>query len=63
MPPDLSAKPTIKLHRPMAWARRALDLLLPPTCLGCRTVVDAAGALCPDCWRAVSFLAPPWCEM
>lgn len=45
-----------------ALGRKALDLLLPPTCLGCRTVVDAAGALCPDCWRAVSFLAPPWCE-
>lgn len=49
--------------RPMAWARRALDLLLPPTCLGCRTVVDTAGSLCPSCWRSVTFLAPPWCSV
>ena len=64
---DPSPRPAATLRRfagrPAAWARHALDLLLPPTCLGCRTVVDAAGSLCATCWRAVSFLAPPWCSV
>jgi ComF family protein len=41
-------------------ARRALDVVLPPSCLACRGAIDRPG-LCAACWRRLSFLAPPWC--
>lgn len=42
-------------------ARPALDLLLPPRCLGCGELVAAQGTLCARCWNGLTFLAPPWC--
>lgn len=42
-------------------AERALDLVLPPRCLGCGCVVSAGGAVCPSCWADLAFLAPPHC--
>jgi len=48
-----------------AMARRlagaALDLLLPPRCLKCGAAVTAAHALCPACWRGITFLGAPCC--
>jgi ComF family protein len=40
----------------------ALDLLLPPRCLGCGALVDQTGALCPTCWSGLSFIAAPQCD-
>ena len=40
---------------------RTLDLLLPPRCLACGSVVAAGGALCPACWEGIGFVAPPLC--
>jgi ComF family protein len=45
----------------VAFARRALDVLLPPVCLSCGVEVDAPGRLCAACWSRVTFLAPPFC--
>ena len=42
---------------------RAIDLLLPPQCLGCGTGVDRVGALCAPCWRQVTFIGPPFCAV
>jgi ComF family protein len=42
-------------------AGAVLDLLLPPHCLRCGAAVEAAGALCPACWRAITFLGLPCC--
>lgn len=42
----------------LAWLR---DLVLPPRCLACGTVVVPGGAVCPGCWARLSFLAPPHC--
>lgn len=42
-------------------AARALDLVLPPRCLGCGVDVDATGTLCSACWKTASFIAPPLC--
>lgn len=42
-------------------ALQALDLLLPPRCLGCGGPVGTAGTLCAGCWRGVAFIAPPLC--
>ena len=40
----------------------ALDLVLPPRCLGCGALVEVQGALCPGCWSAVTFVADPLCH-
>jgi ComF family protein len=42
--------------------RSALDVLLPPLCLGCRTRIMAHDALCPACWRRINFVRPPLCD-
>jgi len=53
------------LALPRRWLRRSalglLDLLLPPRCLACGSTVGSEGELCPSCWRAITFLAPPCC--
>ncbi|MFD2260533.1 ComF family protein [Chelativorans composti] len=38
-------------------------ILFPPTCLGCRNIVEQPGTLCPDCWPQVRFIERPWCEV
>ncbi|HET6391093.1 ComF family protein [Hyphomicrobium sp.] len=49
--------------RPLARLRRAaLDMLLPPVCLGCRTRIMDHDALCPSCWRQINFIRPPLCD-
>ncbi len=42
-------------------ARRVLDAVLPPLCLGCGEIVETAGALCVGCWPGFSFIASPHC--
>ncbi|HIP77325.1 MAG TPA: ComF family protein [Kiloniellaceae bacterium] len=56
------------LDRPRLWAgsvrrslRVAVDLLLPPRCLSCGTLVDHQGALCVSCWSGMSFVSDPQC--
>lgn len=44
-------------------ARRALDTILPPRCLGCGAVIDRQGALCPTCWSGIDFLSAPLCAV
>ncbi len=46
-----------------AVAQKALDLILPPRCLSCGTVVSASAALCPSCWRGLAFVTPPYCRI
>lgn len=43
--------------------RGALDLVLPPRCLGCGLAVEDPGRLCAGCWRTLLFLAPPQCRL
>lgn len=42
--------------------RSALDVLLPPLCLGCQVRIMDHDALCPSCWRQVAFIRPPLCD-
>lgn len=42
-------------------ARRAVDTVLPPRCLGCGTLVATSGAVCPACWAGIDFIVPPMC--
>lgn len=43
-------------------AGRVLDLVFPPQCLRCRAMTERAGALCAECWGAVTFIGRPYCE-
>ncbi len=38
-------------------------LLFPPTCFGCRAIVDRPGTLCAGCWPRLRFLEAPWCAV
>src|SRR5262245_65945908 len=39
------------------------DLIVPPSCLVCRTRVGAHHLLCAACWREVHFIRPPLCDL
>lgn len=38
------------------------DLILPPVCLSCRSLVASHATLCPACWSQVDFITPPLCD-
>ncbi|MCA3254991.1 MAG: ComF family protein [Alphaproteobacteria bacterium] len=42
-------------------AAGALDLVLPPRCPACGTIVDADGVFCAGCWPTLDFITPPMC--
>lgn len=44
-------------------AKQLLDIMLPPTCPGCRAIVGSPGGLCPDCWEKVTFISGPGCSV
>ncbi len=64
--PETTANPGERRHLPRLLHRlalhRALDLLLPPRCLGCGDLVEVQGTLCPPCWSAITFVAEPLCR-
>jgi ComF family protein len=41
----------------------AADIVLPPTCAGCRAAVADDDALCARCWAEVRFIGPPLCPV
>ncbi len=41
------------------WA--GVDLLLPPRCAACGTIVDAQGSFCAPCFAALPFITAPMC--
>lgn len=49
-------------ERARALAMIALDLALPPRCIGCGERTDAAGLACAACWSQLTFIAPPHCD-
>jgi len=38
-----------------------LNLIFPPQCLVCSTLVPTHGTLCLSCWQQVKFISPPFC--
>src|SRR5437588_13036690 len=61
---QLSAALPAQFHQALHRVGRAVvDGMLPPRCLACGTTVDEPDALCPKCWTAMTFFAPPWCAM
>ncbi len=45
-----------------AAGRAALDLILPPLCLGCEARIADHDSLCPECWRKIDFIRAPLCD-
>ncbi|MGQ0455783.1 MAG: ComF family protein [Hyphomicrobium sp.] len=45
-----------------ALGRTALDVVLPPLCLGCEARILDHDALCPACWRRIDFIRAPLCD-
>ncbi len=41
--------------------KKVLDILLPPQCLACGSLVEGQGLLCPSCWDGIDFLGDPCC--
>lgn len=39
-----------------------LNLLLPPQCPGCDSLVNAVGQLCPACFNMTDFISEPNCD-
>ena len=41
---------------------RLLDIVFPPQCVSCDTLVGAYGTLCQPCWQRIGFITPPVCH-
>ena len=41
---------------------RLLDIVFPPQCVSCDTLVGAYGTLCQPCWQRIGFITPPMCH-
>lgn len=46
----------------LSMLKAGLDILIPPRCLKCSTLVDIQGTLCPSCWASITFIDSPLCE-
>lgn len=44
-------------------AARLRDVVIPPACLLCDTLVERQGGLCARCWSGARFIARPYCEV
>lgn len=42
--------------------RAALDLVYPPSCIGCGAAVAEPHGLCAACWRGLPLISRPYCE-
>ncbi|MFN0264778.1 ComF family protein [Tepidamorphus sp. 3E244] len=45
------------------WSTKALDMVLPPLCMGCGDLVTTHGGVCAACWRGLTFIEPPVCPV
>lgn len=67
--PDAQSRADIKtvvlgrLAALTGWARRASDILFPPACPGCGRMMAGHGVVCTACWRNVTFIERPYCEV
>ena len=47
---------------PKAASRFVVDLLWPPSCIGCGAAVIEADRFCAACWQSLPLIAPPVCQ-
>ncbi len=43
-------------------ARKIVDIIYPPQCIGCRSAVAEPSTLCASCWSGLKFIERPYCE-
>jgi ComF family protein len=43
-------------------SRAVLDAAYPPQCVACREITAEPATMCAACWRAMPFIARPFCE-
>lgn len=61
--PQARRAPILRLGRALRQAaRKALDLVYPPSCLACRAATSDLGTLCPTCWTKMRFIERPYCD-
>lgn len=54
--------PATALTTTLGWIGRGLiDLVLPPQCLGCGSLVEEPHTLCAACWGQLRFIERPLC--
>ncbi len=41
---------------------KTLDVVFPPQCLNCDSMVATQGTLCQPCWQQAHFITPPFCH-
>lgn len=41
--------------------QKLLNLLLPPRCIKCGTLLSEKNGLCPECFSAINFISAPYC--
>lgn len=51
----------IPLRQPV-FVTQAMQVVYPTRCLGCGTLVEGAGGLCPICWRDTPFIGGLTCD-
>lgn len=58
---------TAGLETPLGWARmllkRAVDLVAPPLCAACRRPITDPRTLCAPCWRGLTLITAPVCDI
>ena len=56
--------PTLRTGAALRAALGAIaDLIVPPCCLACRTLLASHHVLCGACWRRVQFIRAPLCDV
>lgn len=48
---------------PRALVKRAVDLVAPPLCASCRRPLTNPRTLCASCWRELTLISPPICDI
>ena len=48
---------------PASLLQRAIDLVVPPLCASCRRPLSNPRTLCASCWRELTFITPPVCDI
>lgn len=48
---------------PRALFKRAIDLVAPPLCAACRRPITDPRTLCATCWRELTLIVPPVCDI
>ena len=65
---EAASSPAVPLRQGLARRLRslagaALDIVYPPVCPGCSTLLGSGASLCPRCWSKLAFIERPYCEI